>query len=136
MNTLDLANHGTAFLRLRSVLLRLFVLSFVGLAFLILPQAIRADYIATVSGSTVTFTSDGQSGVLVLGGQDGMLTYSTYAKGDVGNFKNFSSTQRIVEMLSLTPVTKIIVNGGLMRPDWHSGATTSIHAAPISTASL
>src|SRR6185369_4559199 len=108
VNTIKPADYIAPFLRLRS-LLRLFAWSFVGLAFLVLPQAIRADYTPTVSGSTVTFTSDGQPGVLVLGGQDGMLSYSTYAKGDAGNFKNFSSAQRIVETLSLTPVTKITI---------------------------
>src|SRR3989442_2899428 len=111
MNSTTLTPTSIALFSFRSFL-SLVPAAFVFCTLLILPQTIRADYTPTTSGTTVTFTSDGSPGVLVLGDQGGMMSYSSYARGDVSNFKSLSSAQRVVETLSLTQVTKIVINGG------------------------
>src|SRR4029077_19086641 len=70
------------------------------------------DPASATSGTTVTITSNDISGVLTLGEQGGMLTYSSYPKGNKANFKNLAATQQKVEGLSATQIRKVIVNGG------------------------
>jgi Ca2+-binding RTX toxin-like protein len=113
-NTRTVTAQNLGARQMRTFLLRLSVACLVGLAFLLLPQATRADYIATVSGNTVTFTGDGASDVLTLGESGGMLTQSCYAMGNAGfnSAKDLDSMQPGDQTLSLAQVTKIIINGG------------------------
>src|SRR5215472_6263333 len=58
------------------------------------------------SGSTVIFTGNDSSGVLTLGQQGGVLTYSSYAKGNQGTLKNLGAAQRTVEGFAASQISK------------------------------
>src|SRR6476620_3908354 len=95
-------------------LLKFLAVSFVILAFLSLPQSIRADYTASVSGNTVTFTGNGAADTLTLGQQGALLTQSCYSKGNAGfaSAEDMDSSHAGVQALSLAQVQKIVINGG------------------------
>jgi Ca2+-binding RTX toxin-like protein len=104
-----LTNRQTQTFRMRFLLACL-----VGIIFLLAPQAARAGYTATVAGNAVTFTGDGNSDVLTLGEQGGLLTQSCYAKSDAGfnSAKDLDSSQPGDQTLSLAQVQTIIITGG------------------------
>ena len=95
-------------------LVKFFAASFVILAFLSLPKTTRADFTASVSGNTVTFTGNGASDTLTLGQQGALLTQSCYSKGNKGfaSAVDMDSSQAGEQTLSLAQVQKIVINGG------------------------
>ena len=93
---------------------RLALVAVVGLVSLLAPHTAKANYTATLSGSTVTFTGNGASEVLRLGQFGNLLTHSAYAKGAAGfvSATDLDSSQGGIQSLSLSKIQTIVINGG------------------------
>lgn len=64
------------------------------------------------AGTAITISSNGASGVLTLGEQDGVLTYTSSAAGPQADLNDQSATPENINGVALAQVTKVTVNGG------------------------